>query len=398
MIKRLIAYFAMVLVILMWSFYYESYEMLFLLFFLIVLPILDVLIVNYSVKKIKIEHFIRKSVISKGKYIPIEVKINNKGLLPVVLLELKFKCYNYYQCVEEEMKFILPVLKYGRQDYSFSIKSDHCGDVEIELVSIKFNDYFELYYKNKSINKKIKLYILPQIGPIDSITVSRRNIIDVDGEKYSEVKSGDDPSQVFDFREYHPGDKLHSVHWKLSARRGNYMVKEYSLPLNGNYSVIMDLNYGADRGRCNVVDVITETTFAIILKLQEEGINHSFIGCERYGNLCFKDIIDGDLPLEDIMFELYKGKYNNNLDVLEILSEMSFESNESQVYYITSNLEKNSIIKINEIYSKSFINIILVGEKIDLDDSLVILASTYENKISYISISNHMDDIATLVL
>ena len=54
MIKRLLGYFAMVLVILTWSFYYESYEMLFLALFLIALPILDVLIVNYSVKKINI--------------------------------------------------------------------------------------------------------------------------------------------------------------------------------------------------------------------------------------------------------------------------------------------------------------------------------------------------------
>lgn len=398
MIKRLLGYFAIVLVILTWSFYYESYEMLFLALFLIALPILDVLIVNYSVKKINIAPFIKKSVIRKGEYIPVEVKIENKGLLPVVLLELKFKCINNYQCVEKELEFTLPVLKFGKQDYSFSIKSDHCGDVEIELVSIKFTDYFELYYKNKNINARIKLYVLPQIGPIDSITISKKNIVDIDGEKYSEVKPGDDPSQVFDFREYHPGDRLHSIHWKLSARRGNYMVKEYSLPLNGNYSVIMDLTTGTDKNRYDIVDAISDTTFAIILRLQDEGINHSFIGCERYGNLCFKDIIEHDLSLEETMFELYKSKWNSNLNLLDILADMSFENNESQVYYITSYLNKKNIVKLNEIYNQSFINIILIGEKMELDDKLIGLAYSYDNKISYISISNHMDEIAELEL
>lgn len=398
MIKRLLSYFAIVLVIIIWSFYYESYEMLFLSIFLIVLPVFDVLIVNYSVNKIKITPYIKKSVINKGEYIPIEVKIDNKGLLPVVLLELRFKCLNYYQSVEKELEFALPILKYGIQDYSFSIKSDHCGDVEIELMSIKFTDYFELYYRKKNINNRIKIYILPQVGPIEDIMITRKNIVDIDGEKYSEIKSGDDPSQVFDFREYRPGDKFHSIHWKLSARRGNYMVKEYSLPLNGNYSVIMDLNYGMDKDKCSVVDAITETTLAIILRLQEEGINHYFIGCERYGNLCFKDIIEYDLSLEDTMFELYKSKWNNKLDLLEIFSEMNFENNESQVYYVTSYLTKNRIIKLNEIYKESFVNIIVVGENIDLDEKLISLAYTYDNKISYVSISNSMDDIAELEL
>ena len=398
MIKRLLSYFAIVLVILIWSFYFESYEMLFLSIFLLILPILNVIVVNYSIKKIKITPVINKSIINKGEYIPIEVKVENKGLLPVVLLELKFRCQNYYQCVDKDLEFTVPILKYGKQDYAFSIKSDHCGDVEIELVSIKFTDYFELYYKKRNINKKIKIYILPMIGPIDSISISRNNIIDIDGEKYSEVKPGDDPSQVFDFREYHPGDKLHSIHWKLSARRGNYMVKEYSLPLNGNYSVIMDLNYGTSNNRCDVIDVITETVFAIILRLQEEGINHSFIGCERYGNACFKDIIEYDLSLEDTIFELYKSKWNSNIDLLDIFSEMSFENNESQVYYVTSKINKNSIIKLNELFDKSFVNIILVGDNRDLDEKLIGLIHNYENKIIYVSVKNSMDDIAELEL
>ena len=77
MIKRLLSYFAIVLVILIWSFYFESYEMLFLSIFLLLLPILNVIVVNYSIKKIKITPVINKSIINKGEYNPIVVKVDN---------------------------------------------------------------------------------------------------------------------------------------------------------------------------------------------------------------------------------------------------------------------------------------------------------------------------------
>ena len=98
------------------------------------------------------------------------------------------------------------------------------------------------------------------------------------------------------------------------------------------------------------------------------------------------------------MFELYKSKWNNNLNILDTLADMSFENNESQVYYITSYLNKNNIVRLNEIYKQSFINIILIGEKIELDDKLMGLVYSYDNKISYINISNHMENIAELEL
>ena len=40
---------------------------------------------------------------------------------------------------------------------------------------------------------------------------------------------GYDPSELFDVREFQNGDRLQSVHWKLSARTDELMVKELSL-------------------------------------------------------------------------------------------------------------------------------------------------------------------------
>ena len=398
MLKRFLGYYAILFLIIIWSFYFKSYELLFLSVFVLLLPIVNVFVINYSIKRINVKHYIKSSIMNKGEYIPIEIVINNKGILPVAILDLEFKCNNLYQNVSKNINFAVPVLKYGKQEYVFYIKSDHCGDVEIILENIKCMDYFELYYVRKSIKKGEKIYILPQIGAVEDISINTKTNVDIDGEKFSEVKPGDDPSQVFDFREYHPGDKLHSIHWKLSARRGNYMVKDYSLPLNGNYCILMDLGCKIDSNRCNIIDAITETAFTITLRLQEEGINHYFIGRERYGDACYKDIIEYDLSLTDTMFELYKGMYKSNSDLLDILCNMENNNNESRVYYITSNINEKSIIKLSEIFIKDYIDIIFIGDISRFNEKYMSLAQSYDYNVDFISIDNSYEDIAQLEL
>ena len=42
---------------------------------------------------------------------------------------------------------------------------------------------------------------------------------------------GDDPSEIYQVREYRERDSLKDIHWKLSAREEELMVKERGFPL-----------------------------------------------------------------------------------------------------------------------------------------------------------------------
>ena len=52
-----------------------------------------------------------------------------------------------------------------------------------------------------------------------------------ENDSYSREKEGDDPSEVFDIRPMRPGDRMQQVHWKLTARTGEMMVKVFSRSL-----------------------------------------------------------------------------------------------------------------------------------------------------------------------
>ena len=187
---------------------------------------------------------------------------------------------------------------------------------------------------------------------IDEIKMEELNSVDIEGTEFSKIKSGDDSTEVFDIREYRPGDKLHSVHWKLSSRRKEIMVKEYSLPINSNYSIIMDLTT-CDKNMHKEVDAVIEVTMDLILKLQEQGINHQIIAYERNGKYVFKDIIENNASMVDIMYELYQSRIFENKKLLQDYDCNDDVNDETNVYYISSRLEKEDVLLLDDIFKKA---------------------------------------------
>ena len=81
------------------------------------------------------------------------------------------------------------------------------------------------------MKKKAEILIFPKTYPIvTEVTVQTSNF-SLEGERFSEEVSGDDPSELFALRDYQPGDRMARIHWKLSARKGEWYVKEFGRPV-----------------------------------------------------------------------------------------------------------------------------------------------------------------------
>lgn len=77
----------------------------------------------------------------------------------------------------------------------------------------------------------------------------------LESEEYEIGIKGSDPSHVREIREYQPGDRLSAIHWKLSAKKQQLMVKEYGQPVG------CGLLFGLD------ADGLTENLLELIYSL-----------------------------------------------------------------------------------------------------------------------------------
>ena len=397
MVKKVICYITTIITMFFISVYTYNYELMYAVITLIIFPLLDIVFIKNSANNIAVKIDMKKMLIKKDESIAVETDVINKGILPVVMIQFEFICKNLLHDTTRDISLLLPILRWGKQNCIFSIKSEFCGDVSIELKEATVIDYFGFASKRIDTAFKKKVYVLPNKNDIDVIKVDNLNSGDIEATAFSKIKAGDDPTEVFDIREYRAGDKVHSIHWKLSSRRKEIMVKEYSLPVNSNYSIIMDLNMD-NNDMHKVVDSVIEVTMNLILKLQEQGINHQIIAYERNGKYVFKDIIDINASIVDIMYELYQSKVFRDKNLLLDYDMKNEINDETNVYYVSANLKEEDIAILDSTFMNAKKVYVYLNKGEDNEEYMKHLEQSSDVSVVGINIDSLEDGLANICI
>lgn len=179
----------------------------------------------------------------------------------------------------------MPIQPRNTQRVTFSLSSQYCGQVFVRSAYINIYDPLRLFRFRTCKGVTASLAVTPEIHEIDA-AVAENCIIDEESEHFSENKPGDDPSEVFSLREYSPGDKLNRIHWKLSSKKDDFIVKDYSLPIDAPALIFVDLKcYEDSPSTLPVFDTIIET-FA--------SLSHFMISNERMHKLVYYNAVQGN--------------------------------------------------------------------------------------------------------
>ena len=170
------------------------------------------------------------SMTEEGRPVNALVKIRNKSILPAGKVEVKIESKNVFQKKGNVQWIILPNVTIGEQKHGISLEIKGAGCHDIFVKQMKIHSMFGLIYLTKKCRDFSSVMILPNIHSINvQVTEGVRNFIG-DADVYDEFRPGHDSGETFEIREYREKDKLQSIHWKLSAKMDELMVKENSLP------------------------------------------------------------------------------------------------------------------------------------------------------------------------
>ena len=193
---------------------------------------------------------VMKSVIDIEKEQPVNVgvRIENKSRIPVSRLEAKIKIQNRFYQPEKEVTFQGMADGRGTTRLTTAITSSQCGLVALWVEQVKIWDLFHLFGKRIETDGKEELSVLPEYyEALLEITPQIREQL-IESEEYDEKRPGDDPSQIFQIREYREGDRIQRIHWKASARTSQLMVKDYSMPIGLGALLLFDLQVPEESG------------------------------------------------------------------------------------------------------------------------------------------------------
>ena len=101
-------------------------------------------------------------------------------------------------------------------------------------------------------------------------------------DDYSKTSKGDDPSEIFDIHEYHDGDKINRIHWKLTAKQDKTMVKDYSLPISNSIVLMADLHLDTNTDDYMLIyDTLVEAIASISYYLIENDTPHKVVWYDK---------------------------------------------------------------------------------------------------------------------
>lgn len=296
---------------------YNDYYMGILFLTVLLSPFILFAILCYVYGRLSFELISVVHVAGKGETIPISVQIHNPTIFPVSVLSISITYFNSFsdQLKENRQVFYISVDSRSTTNATFNLKSDYAGNIIISLSKVRIYDYLKIFSLKKKNLGEIKVAVLPNYYELteDYFELSRMQI---ESDYYSNVKSGDDPSEVFAIREYREGDRLQRIHWKLSLKQDQLMIKEFSDPLNSSVVIFADL---ASQGRDDtpeIIDSILECVLSFSYSFILKGYIHYLAWYDKFQGSSRRVRISTEKDIyEAIDGILGCGPYNQDTDL-----------------------------------------------------------------------------------
>lgn len=272
--KQIIACLTIFLLTLYWFFFYEDKIVMILLLMELLYFVLHFFLLEYLRRKIEISLETLIPIAEKGQEIPIGILVRNLSIFPSVHVKAVIQVENSFTGERKVVQCEQNIRRERTQRMEIVLKANDCGNVAISLKKCCVYDFLLLLRRTWKGREVQYVGILPEchLLPVEVTRKTREFIVD-DSLEYSDRESGDDPSEIYQIREYREKDALHDIHWKLSAKADDLLVKEHGRPLGCVVLIWLDLQI-AEKGKKQIPPTFLEAVASLAMSLLEEECVH----------------------------------------------------------------------------------------------------------------------------
>lgn len=299
--------FVVILYLIYMGWIYESIGFMTLAFMTAVLFVLAFFAVIYRKYTIKGKIQVPIEISEKGKPNNIKVIVTNKSFIPLSRIKAVIVVQDTLTKVKKKYVMKLPMVPKGTHSFERSIILNDAGNYEIILKSLRVYDLTGLFYGRVKVAKGKVIQIMPKFVDVP-ITFSEaiRNFYG-ESDSYEEHRAGHDNSEMFQLREFKAGDRIQNIHWKMSAKQDELMVKEQSMPKS--CPVVLFLNYLGDKKYEKNMVAFMRIAFSISFSLMDAGCNHYVVWYNKADEDLVRVRIDGEESLYYYIELVMKNKW-----------------------------------------------------------------------------------------
>lgn len=211
------------------SLIFLGYAEIFLVFMLFIYNMMGLFLIQISLEA-------PLGITECGKKVPIKIKIQNYSRFPTGRISVQL--LEFYALFGKKKKTVFYTSVAGKQ------LNEECGVTVVHaewnpgytgkvVMRVRKARCFDLLgtlalpLPKKAYQGAEVITVMPSIYPVPvEIGDTIRNFA-AEQERYLQNDMEETVTEQFQIRSYQPGDRIRSIHWKLSAKEDEWMVKEY---------------------------------------------------------------------------------------------------------------------------------------------------------------------------
>ncbi|MBR2053898.1 MAG: DUF58 domain-containing protein [Clostridia bacterium] len=235
--------------------------------------------------------------VQRGEEAPAEIQLRHHCMLPLSAITCLYDTPEGTQIRE------MPTAPFTDYQVTLPMPTLHVGAFSAELKQVNVQDMFCLFSMRKRIrNQQHTYFVLPNPYPIDKPEISL-------GDEGSAAlgRTQEDYNSPEDTRAYQPGDAMKRIHWKLSSRRQELVVRRFEMPSPPDTLILMDTARPLAAQPEDVPflqDALCETAVAVAKLQMEDGSPVRLPLHGRQANEFVSDQADGLPQLKDMLAAL----------------------------------------------------------------------------------------------
>ena len=287
---------------------YDVRETFFAFLCIVLFPFISWLCILCARNKIKVQCMIPSKTVFVGQKKSMKICIVNRSILPISNLKLTIIYQNTLVQKEAKEELVLSVMGKSSQEIELSFRTEYIGAINVRVNSIALCDYTKCFVVKKKLSYENQMIVLPEPCVIKG-NFSAKTQEMLENEAQLLPKPGTDQTELLAVREYQPGDRFARIHWKLSDKYDDYMVKEYMMPLYYYPLFLLDLRRLEDSKSHEILDTMLSAFYSIALwHVQNESLFEAGFYDKKYETMELH-VISSKEELETFMLESYNACY-----------------------------------------------------------------------------------------
>lgn len=152
----------------------------------------------------------------------------------------------------------------GEKTADFNLLFNHVGVWPCGAKTLVFTDIFGLFHLKKTLKTPLpQMLVLPRGFEVQPMPFAQ-----MDDGRALPNRTGEDVTSPEDTRPYRQGDPFKRIHWKLSSRTRELVVRRFEVPAPPDTLILMDCTEpvggeGKQDGRLRLRDTLCETALAV---------------------------------------------------------------------------------------------------------------------------------------